>query len=277
MVSIFTIAAICFSLVLSLVFPIVLAIVFLRRTHPGARPLLTGIGVFIVFALILEQILHAVFFNLIPGFAALAAGNPWVYATYGALAAGLFEETGRLLGFRFLRKDQREWRHAVAFGIGHGGIESIVIVALSLINLLFYVFLINTGAFDAVISAAPAAAAATLTQVRDSLLTESHWMYTLGGIERVCTIAFHIAMSILVCYAVAARKYSYYWLAVLLHVALDFPAALAQAGVLPIIAVELILVAIAVGAVFFILRSRKMFKSLGPDLSDVPVTGEQGD
>ena len=66
MVSIFTILALSFSLMGCFVFPIVLCIVFMRKTRPGAIPLLIGMAVFIVFALILEQSMHYLILRLIP-------------------------------------------------------------------------------------------------------------------------------------------------------------------------------------------------------------------
>ena len=95
MVSIFTILALCFSLLACLVFPIVLCIVFMKKNRPGFLPLVVGIFIFILFALVLEQLMHYLFMYTIPATKTLLANNVWVYAVYGALAAGIFEEGGR--------------------------------------------------------------------------------------------------------------------------------------------------------------------------------------
>jgi len=57
-----------------------------------------------------------------------------------ALTAGLFEETGRYLGYRFWFKDRKTWRVGLMYGAGHGGLESMLLTAglvlLGLINIL---------------------------------------------------------------------------------------------------------------------------------------------
>lgn len=52
--------------------------------------------------------------------------------------AGLFEEGARYLVYRYLLKKARSWQEALAFGAGHGGIESILLglaVVLTLVNM----------------------------------------------------------------------------------------------------------------------------------------------
>ena len=81
----------------------------------------------------------------------------------------------------------------------------------------------------------------------------------LDGFERVCAITIQIALSVLVLYAVTRKKYIFVGLAILLHAALDFPAALAQRGIVPLLAVEGIVAVFAVASLIFILKSRKLF------------------
>lgn len=258
MVSTLTFIALFFSLACALVFPIVLCIVFLRKQRPGFIPVLLGMGVFVVFVLILEALMH----NLVltnPGISDFFGKNIWAYALYGGLAAGIFEETGRFLVFRFLMKKKTEWKHGVAYGIGHGGIEAILLVALSFVNLIVYAILINTGNFDAMTAALPKTTADALIAVKDSLIGDVWWTYALGGIERLCTMAIQIALSILVLYSVVKKKYFYYVLAILLHAAIDFPAVFAQKGFISMPVMEGIVVVIAAASLVFILRSRKLF------------------
>ena len=54
-----------------------------------------------------------------------------------AFSAGLFESVGRWAGYRWLFPPRLpyDWKHAVAYGIGHGGFESAIFVgAMSLLN-----------------------------------------------------------------------------------------------------------------------------------------------
>ncbi len=257
MVGTLTFIALFFSLACALVFPIVLCIVFLRKQRPGFIPVLLGMGVFVLFVLILESRMHSLVLTN-PGMKAFFGENVWAYALYAGFAAGIFEETGRFLVFRFLMK-KTEWKHGVAYGIGHGGIESILIVALSFVNFIVYSILINTGNFDAMLAALPQAQIDALNITKNSLITAEWWNYTLGGIERFCTMAIQIALSILVLYSVVKKKYVFYVLAILLHAAIDFPAVFAQNGFISMPVMEGIIVVIAAASLVFILRSRKLF------------------
>ena len=274
MVSILTIAALCFSLIGCFVVPIVLCIVFMRKTRPGALPLILGIAVFIIFVLILEQLMHyAVLFG-IPFTRDLIGGNTWLYATYGALAAGIFEEAGRFLAFSLFLKKKREWKHGITYGIGHGGIEAILIAFPSVLNSLIYSILINTGGFDALKNSTPTATASLLEQARQSLLNEPSWLFALSGVERMCALIFQIALSVLVLYAVYSKKYLFVGLAVLLHAGIDFPAALYQRGVLPIWSVELFCVLLTIPSLIFIFKSRKLFAGAANEQSPADITSQ---
>ena len=165
-------------------------------------------------------------------------------------------------------KKKPEWKHGVAYGIGHGGIEAILLVALYLVNLIIYSILINTGNFDAMVAALPQAQADALNITKNSLITAEWWNYTLVGIERLCTMAIQIALSILVLYSVVKKKYFFYLLAVLLHAAIDFPAVFAQKELISMPVMEGIVVVIAAASLVFILWSRKLF----PVPENVPAT-----
>lgn len=259
MVSIFTILALVFSLLACFLFPIVLCIVFMKKTRPGPKPLIAGILVFIVFVIILEQLMHYAFLVAIPSTKALFESNVWLYATYGALAAGIFEEGGRFLAFTIFLKKKREWKHGIAYGIGHGGIEALLLAAPGVLNSLIYAAMINTGTFDALIKTQPKVTADLLVQAKDTLLTEASWMFALTGVERICAICFQIALSVLVLYAIYSKRYILIGLAVFLHAAIDFPAVLYQRGLLPLWLIEAYCVVLAVPALIFILKSRRLF------------------
>ena len=71
--------------------------------------------------------------------------NLWLYALYGGLAAGLFEETGRYLTMRFLMKGKWTRENALMYGAGHGGLEAVLILGMASVNNLLYSVMINTG------------------------------------------------------------------------------------------------------------------------------------
>jgi Predicted membrane protein len=105
-----------------------------------------GIGIFIVFALILEQIMHYIVLSpSADGTIELLSAAPWLYVLYGIFAAGIFEETGRLLAFLITKRHYKDIDSAVSYGIGHGGIEAVAVVGLGMLNGIVLAVLINSG------------------------------------------------------------------------------------------------------------------------------------
>ena len=102
------------------------------------------------------------------------------------------------------------YEQGVAAGLGHGGIEAILIVGMTYINNLLYAIMINTGSFqgmiqDALRTSGPEVAE-QLIMVMDSLVEAPSYLFYLAGYERVLTVIFHTAMSLLVCYLVYKKK-----------------------------------------------------------------------
>ena len=117
-----------------IVAPVALAWWLVRKHHARLITILIGAGVFFVFALLLEPVLHQVVLKGPHGDAIM--GNTWYYALYGGLAAGLFEETGRFLGMKFLLKKEPDGPlPAVAYGVGHGGMEILMIFGITMISI----------------------------------------------------------------------------------------------------------------------------------------------
>jgi uncharacterized membrane protein YhfC len=52
----------------------------------------------------------------------------WIWLAVQAVTAGLFEEGGRYIGYRlFMRREPKTWAKAVMYGIGHEGLESVLL------------------------------------------------------------------------------------------------------------------------------------------------------
>ena len=77
--------------------PVGLSWYLVRKHHVKISTILIGAATFIVFALVLESVMHQLVLNG-PHGAAIQGNRLW-YALSGGLAAGLFEETGRFLSF----------------------------------------------------------------------------------------------------------------------------------------------------------------------------------
>ena len=272
MVSTTSLIAMCITLIVCLIGPILLAVIFLykNRPKPGVASLFAGAGTFILFALILEQILHYLVLQVIPGLGTAIMGNTFLMALYGSLAAGIFEETGRFTVMTLILRKSREWKHGVAFGIGHGGIEAIILVGLTSINNIVYSLMINSGSFDLILKSSPASAQEALIAAKDGLINTASWLFAFSSVERIFTVVFHIAMSVLVLYAVRSKKIRFFFLAIFLHFLLDFPAAFYKDGTLPLWALEVFVGLFGVASLIFIIRAKKVFEKLPALVTEAP-------
>ena len=103
---------------LAIILPAAAIIIYkLRRKDTWVVSALIGAGTFLVFALVLEQLLHTVMMPVV-------GGNKVLYCIYGCLAAGVFEETGRFVAYKLFMKKHHTAQNAVMMGLGHGGFEA---------------------------------------------------------------------------------------------------------------------------------------------------------
>lgn len=116
--------------------PVLVLLVWKFKFCRGAKlfPAVVGAVTFVVFAQVLEGVPKAIFFGGGTGVSQYVLTHAWAYTLIGCLLAGVFEEVGRYLAFRFLLKRYTNRRDAVTYGIGHGGIEAILVLGLTAIN-----------------------------------------------------------------------------------------------------------------------------------------------
>ena len=190
--------------------------------------------------MVLEQLLHTVCIALENPVSQFIKRSPVAYMFYGALAAGIFEETGRLFGFKVILKNNKEKGCPVAYGIGHGGIEVVLVLGMT----YFIYFLAKCGV--------PMGSGEAAQQLLDMANSIGAGSACLAMFERVSAVLLHIGLSMMV--FVAARDKNRMWLyplAILLHAAADAPAALLQYGLpIPIPALEIYILILAVLCVY---------------------------
>ena len=227
----------------------VLLLIYYRKKGADILPFFIGCLVFVMFALILEPLMHQLVLKVLP-VGKTILGNTLLYALYGGLAAGVFEETGRFLAFMtVLKKKLGNDRNALMYGAGHGGIEAILTLGLAYMGNIVMSVLINAGQTDMLTATATGEAAEQLKAVLDSLVTTAPWTYLLAIVERTLAITTHICLSVLVFFAV--KKPDKGWLfptAILLHAALDGVMVILAAH-LPTVAVEGCLAVMVLGLV----------------------------
>lgn len=267
-----TFAGIIFSLCISIALPVVLLIVVHKKTKARMAMAVIGAATFFLFAMVLEQILHAVVLGV---GGERITGNIWIYGLYGGLAAGLFEEVGRFVAMRFAMKKQLNLPNALMYGVGHGGIEAILIVGLASVSNLVTSIMINAGTLEASLGALDQATKeATLTQL-SALWTTPSYQFFLSGIERIVAVTLHIALSVLVFQAVKLGKKRYWFLAFAIHVGVDFATVIA-ANYLNLVLVEVMLAVLVAGVVVLTVSlCRRNWDVVGFEVeAEVPVVDE---
>ena len=133
-----------YVLIISLILPIITykSVQLKIPSSKSLKSFITGNITFFTFALILEQILHFITLKIFPNL----KDNMILFGIYGGLAAGLFEEIGRLFSFTFILNSpeiRNNNINCVYYGIGHGGIEIWMIVTLTYVNNIIFSLKIN--------------------------------------------------------------------------------------------------------------------------------------
>lgn len=244
-----------FTLLISLILPIAACIVLMLKWRKRVRisSFFIGAAFFFLSAMILERIFHTVILRVT---GTSITGNVYLYAIYGGLAAGLFEETGRYMAMKFCMKKTLSRENAILYGVGHGGAEAILLIGLTYVNNLIYSLLINTGALSSLLSAYDAGTQQTLMQQLDVLGTTPAFSFYLAGIERIGAMLLHIVLSYLVYLAVKKRKTGFYVLSIFLHAFLDAGIIL-LASRLSVLLSEFILIAAVALLAFLLFRYEK--------------------
>jgi uncharacterized membrane protein YhfC len=268
MVSSVTIAFIIFSLFLIFGFTIGLVVYLCVVRKASFVAVLVGALVFLVFQLLTRIPLLQVISQM-EWYQAMAASLP-LLAIFLSVTAALFEETGRYLAFRYVLKNRLETKNAVAYGVGHGGFEAIVLVGLTYINNLVICLAINSGTYDTTIGPALGASA---EMVKNQFLTLPSHIFALGGIERFLTILVHIGLSVLVYYAVRYRMPRFYLYALLAHTLLNFGVVLISQAPGGTWLAEGYVLLFAAASVWLVLNSLQIEARLAPpEIFSAPVT-----
>jgi Predicted membrane protein len=183
---------ICFGI------PIAGILILKKRYGKVSKPFFIGMAAFVVSQILIRIPILSLVLPNFTWFLTLQL-NPYLYGIFLGLSAGVFEETARLIFMKLFLKGRTHKADGLAFGLGHGGIEAMLIVGVGCISSMI---LYPMGTVD-------------LSGVGYlSLLT--------GGIERIFAISFHIGASLIILYGIRENKaLRYTLLAILLHGLLD--------------------------------------------------------
>jgi uncharacterized membrane protein YhfC len=258
--------ALILMIICGILLPTAVATIWKIKTKEPISTILIGAATFAVFAIGLESIPKVFLFQLDNPVSMFVMSNTWVYAVAGALLAGVFEETGRFLAFKFLLKRRTKRETSISYGIGHGGFEVIFLLVFSGIQYLTYISLINSGQFSTLVDQLRATnpdqvAAMEAIPVTLAATTISSIGFTV--MERVSAMLGHVAFSILVFDAARTPKKGWMFpFAIFLHAFLDFFAVLYQVGKISISPTVFEVLLLLVAVAFFCLTLRFVYRKM---------------
>jgi uncharacterized membrane protein YhfC len=139
----------------------------------------------------------------------------WVAIIFG-LSAGVFEEVARYMVYRWWMKDVRQWRQGIFFGLGHGGVEAIILGALAGVS-LFAALVYQSGDLEGL---DPQQLQAVNAQF------EAYWALPwydvmLAVVERISALMIHVSLSLMVMQVFTRRNPAWLALAVAWHTLVD--------------------------------------------------------
>ena len=183
-----------------------------------------GAVAFFLSSQILEKLIHIIVLHpQKDGSIALLQDHPLVYIVYGLAMAAFFEETARLIFFKWLKKKRNlEKSDALAYGLGHGGLELIYIGIASLLN-LFILFSAVESQNPAIMQLLPES---TLTTINNL----AAWQIYLLGLERILALLLQVGLTFWVYQAVRQKNWIYLVAAYGLHALFDLAPSLSQVG-----------------------------------------------
>ena len=234
-------------------FAFLIAAVWYARKKYKINFAVLGLGAVAFFASsqVLEKIVHLLVLHpQKDGTVPLMTENPLLYVIYGISMAALFEETARLIFFKWLEKKRTlEDSDALAYGLGHGGLELIYIGIASLLN-LFILFSAVESQNPAIMQLLPESTLATINNL-------AAWQIYLLGLERILALLLQVGLTFWVYQAVRQKKWIYLVAAYGLHALFDLAPSLSQVGWLsnPLLVEGLL----AVEVIIFIYFTKSIF------------------
>jgi uncharacterized membrane protein YhfC len=203
-----------------------LSFIWYKKFEGKIKDILVGFAGFFVSVLILER-------NILYLLYSLLEKNDIIKLIIAIISPGLFEETARYIYFYALLKNpiNRDKKSSISYGIGHGGIEAIILALFSLLPVLIAKdYLIKIG----------------------SLIKDLPFLTCIiGAIERFFAVIIHISLSVVVYKAVNEKKILFYIGAIFFHDLVDLFAILYQSEIISIYLTEIILAVLSVCSAFF--------------------------
>ena len=204
MVSLSSIISMLVVLVLSVALPIG-ALLFINAKYKGER-LAAAWGIGALGFFVLQRIIRMPIITILslkPWYREFATKYYVLYCLILASTAGLFEVIARVITISILKKKRGlSMRRGIAAGMGHGGIECILLLSATYVSNISMAIMINIGSVDA-LGAYPGidtTAAAAIETAKQALINTKPILYYLALYERIPSMLFHVALTTTVCF-----------------------------------------------------------------------------
>ena len=178
-----------FTLLVSLLLPLFICIYLIIRSKLYFKPIIVGALTFLIFQVFTRIYILQVILPTQVWYILFTYEYPIVYAFLLSLTAGLFEEIGRYIMMKYILR-KMDIKKALAFGLGHGGIEAILFVGIALV-------------------------------LTNPMLIDSQQLL-MSGLERFSAIIFHLGFSVLVYQMIFKSKKFNLLYAISLHTLVNF-------------------------------------------------------
>jgi len=250
------------AIAIDILFPLLLALWVWRKYRVRWKFFLYGALVFLVCQLLTRvpaiQVIQYLLRDKLQASPPLLIG--WL--AIAAVTAGLFEEVGRYLGYRFLwRKEGKSWERGVMYGVGHGGLESMLLVGgLAIMGLVNAIALSSMDVSQLPVTGEQLA---QIQAAKAQIEALPWWLPLVGGIERVFAMSVQVSLSVLVLQCFLQKSLKWLWIAIGYHTLVDWVAPLLNhfigtgKGMGPgVLWVEAVVAIFALFSLFLILRLR---------------------
>jgi uncharacterized membrane protein YhfC len=200
--------------------PFILGAIAHKKLAVGWKYFWFGALVFLVFQLLTRlPLVTALQKTVLASLLRTSTAFTWTWLVVLAVTAGLFEEVGRYVGYRlFMGREPKTWSKAVMFGLGHEGLESIVLVGGQIVLTLLSIailFIINVNSL-------PAAQRLAAMQQVAAINALSVWLPLQAIWGRLWSFPLQVALSVMVLQVFRQHQMRWLFLAILFHALVDF-------------------------------------------------------
>lgn len=243
-----------FSVLSALVLPLGMFVYCIFSKKKILKPFIVGVFVFFISQMVLRiPIISYILPNQI--WYIKLSTNPYLYGIFLGITAGIFEEVGRYIGFKYFLKKKHRYIDGISFGLGHWGIEALLIVGINAALFLGGTIAIKSGVDY------------NSSDLLSIIFNQSSSMTTVNafamGVERLFTMSIHVALSMIVLYGVKSKKIKYLFIAILIHGMIDAGVViLPQIFNLSIVSMEIYVFIWSLVFLYLILKIKDLYKNI---------------